>query len=510
VATRPTSVIAAAILAVSVALAACGSDGGSSAGHAGPSAALERGSVSRTLGDPIRLSVLVFNVEYGGTPATDKAIRRADADVVGVLESYKRLPKIAENTGYRYYNVSLQLLSRYPIYEPSGAHGLYALIEVRPGYVIPFFNEHLDYVAWGPRALRHGASVASVIRTENEVRTQALARPMKAMGELTDEGYPVLLTGDLNEPSSLDYAKETVGTRSWVHRPVRWPVSEALFRLGFHDSYREVHPDPLKMPGITHPRSHERIDYVYASGPARTRSSKIVGEKGGRDVSIAVSPWTSDHRAVLSTFEVRPAPIPPMVAVNARLGTVGDMMTVAYNAPTSNAKEIAIVRPGGDPDSPPIHLSAEGARGTEGLDTSRLKPGRYVALLLDDGGDPLDRIGFVLRGRHPETTISTDRRTYRPGEPIRVRWVDGPANRWDWLAVYRASASNPRKDDYKLWDYTWRHASGTLPPRTNGSLTLGPNAQGNPWPLPPGRYVVHYLLADQYHSAAATRFSVRR
>jgi endonuclease/exonuclease/phosphatase family metal-dependent hydrolase len=466
--------------------------------------------VAGTLGDPMRLSVLVFNVEYGGTPATDKAIRRSDADVVGVLESYNRLPKIAKNTGYRYYNVSLQLLSRYPIYEPSGAKGLYALIEVRPGYVIPFFNEHLDYVAWGPRALRHGASIASVIRRENEVRTSALARPMREMGELTGAGYPVFLTGDFNEPSSLDYAKETVGTRGWVDRPVRWPVSEALFDLGFRDSYREVHPDPLKTPGITHPRSHERIDYVYASGPARTRSSKIVGEKGGRDVSIAVSPWTSDHRAVLSTFKVRPAPMPPMVAVNGRLGTVGDRMTIAYNAPTLKGNQIAIVLAGGDPDSPAIRLSAEGVRGMRSLDTSRLKPARYEAVLRDRDGDRLDRISFLLRSRHPRTRISTDRKTYRPGEPIRVRWADGPANRWDWVAVYRASAANPQKDDYLVWAYTGRHASGTLPPSTNGSVTLGPNAQGKPWPLPPGRYVVRYLLVDQYHSTAAARFAVGR
>jgi endonuclease/exonuclease/phosphatase family metal-dependent hydrolase len=503
VALRSTSVIAAAILVTSLALAACGSDERSSEGT-------EHGSVAGALADPIRLSVLVFNVEYGGTPATDKAIRRADADVVGVLESYNRLPEIAKNTGYRYYNVSLQLLSRYPIYEPSGAHGLYALIEVRPGYAIPFFNEHLDYVAWGPRALRHGASIASVIRTENEVRTHALARPLKAMGELTDEGYPVFLTGDLNEPSGLDYAKETVGKRKGVDRPIRWPVSEALFDLGFRDSYREVHPDPLKTPGITHPRSGERIDYVYANGPARTRSSKIVGEKGGRDVSIAVSPWTSDHRAVLSTFEVRPAPMPPMVAVNARLGTVGDRMAVAYNAPSSKGNEIAIVRAGRDPDSPAIRLPTEGVRGTKGLETSRVKPARYEAVLLDRDGDRLDRISFLLRSRRPKTRISTDGKTYRPGEPIRVKWADGPANRWDWVAVYRASAANPQKDDYLTWAYTGGHASGTLPPRTNGSVTLGPNAQGKPWPLPPGRYVVRYLLVDQYHSAAATSFSVSR
>ena len=79
--------------------------------------------------------------------------------MVGVLESYERLPEIARRTGYPYYNTSLQLLSKYPILEPSGGDGLYALLEVKPGYVIPFFNVHLDYVDWGPRALTKGDSV---------------------------------------------------------------------------------------------------------------------------------------------------------------------------------------------------------------------------------------------------------------------------------------------------------------------------------------------------------------
>ena len=102
------------------------------------------------------LEVFVYNVEYGGDVATDAVIRCVDADIVGVLESYNRLPEIAANTGYPYYDVSLQLLSKYPIHEPSGAEGRYALIEVRPGQVVAFFNIHLDYVKYGPKLLGNG------------------------------------------------------------------------------------------------------------------------------------------------------------------------------------------------------------------------------------------------------------------------------------------------------------------------------------------------------------------
>ena len=457
----------------------------------------------------MRLDVLVFNVEYGGGPATDRVIRRVDADVVGVLESYNRLPEIARRTGYRYYNVSLQLLSKYPILEPSGAGGLYALIEVKPGYVVPFFNEHLDYVKWGPRALRKGASVPSVLEDENEVRTSALTKPLRAMDGLIDQGYPIFLTGDLNEPSSLDYTGETVGTREGVNRPVPWPLSKALLGIGLRDTYREVHPDPLAHPGITH-KSGERIDYVYAGGPSKTLGSKIVGEPGARDVSIGFSPWTSDHRAVLSTFETRPAAMPSMVAVDARMRTVGDKVAVRYNAPGSDRNAIAIVPEGGDPATPLKRLDARGARGTATLDTSHMDPGGYEAVLLDGEGSEIARISFWLRDPRAELRLATDQRTYGRDEPIRVTWTDGPANRWDWLGVYKATAADPRTDSYLIWAYTGLHASGTLPPSTHGSVTLGPDTQGGPWPLPPGRYVVHYLLADQYRSAGSAPFAVSR
>jgi hypothetical protein len=471
-----------------------------------PDSEAERASPA--LGQRMRLELLVYNIEYGGGPATDRVIRRLDADVVGVLESYNRLPEIARKTGYRYYNVSLQLLSKYPIHEPAGGHGLYALIEVQPGYVIPFFNDHLDYVEWGPRALKNGASVNSVIETENQVRVSALAKPLTAMRKLTEQGYPVFLTGDFNEPSSLDYARKTIGSRKWIDQPVPWPVSEALFDIGFRDSYREEHSNPMREPGVTH-RSGERIDYVYAGGPSKTLESEIVGERGGRDVSLEFAPWTSDHRAVLSTFEVRPAAMPTMVSVDARLRTLGDRITIAYNAPDSDGNQIAIVPESGDPSSPARRLDVRGERGTTTLDTAGLEPGGYQAVLVDSQGDELAGISFWLRDPHAETEISTDRRTYGPGEPITVDWSDGPANRWDWLGVYRASASDPTSDDYLIWGYTGLHASGTLPPRTEGSVTLGPDAQGGPWPLPPGRYIVHYLLADQYNSAGSARFTVK-
>ena len=278
----------------------------------------------------MELSVLTYNIEYSGDKTTDAVIDDIDADVVGVLESYDRLPEIAERTGYPYYNLGLQLLSKYPIHEPSGADGLYALIEVQPGYVVAMFNTHLDYVRYGPRLLLGGMPVQDVLASEDEVRTGSIEVLTPDVRTLLGEGYPVFLTGDLNQPSSLDYTEETIGLREGVTEAVPWTVSEALLDAGLRDSFREIHPDPVENPGITHgnPDFHkggfgDRIDYLYAGGPAVTRTSELVGEAGGPDVDREYDPWTSDHRAVLSTFEVTPVELRRTLSLERRLLTGG-------------------------------------------------------------------------------------------------------------------------------------------------------------------------------------------
>ncbi len=104
-------------------------------------------------------------MEYGGSRATDAVMADVDADVVGVLESYDRLPKIAKAAGYPFYDVGLQIMSKYPILEPSGADGLYSLIEVRPGEAVAMINTHLDYVQDGPNRLARGVPVEDVLAT---------------------------------------------------------------------------------------------------------------------------------------------------------------------------------------------------------------------------------------------------------------------------------------------------------------------------------------------------------
>jgi hypothetical protein len=480
-------------------LAACTADGPQEGAGATP---------SPEYGAPMELEVFVYNVEYGGDETTDTVIESVDADIVGVLESYNRIDETAERTGYPYYNTSLQILSKYPIHEPSGAQGRYAFIEVRPGEVVAFFNIHLDYVRYGPRLLRAGVPLDEVLASENEVRTSALDVPLQMMEDLIAQGYPVFFTGDHNEPSHLDYGPETVGTREGIDEPVPWPVSIAITDAGFRDTYREIHPDPVEDPAISHFGVKDRIDFLYAAGPSETLDSKLVGEVGGEDVDEAFMPWTSDHRAFVSTFEVRPISMPVMVSVDTALLDRGDPLTVGYRATEEGS--LAIVKADGSPDAAVRTLGVPtGFGSTQAFDTSDLAAGAYDAVLLDGDGDELARVGFVVRDPQAEIRVSTDKPSYASGEPIVVSWEDGPANRWDWLGVYRANAADPKVDNYLIWNYTGLHASGTEPPVVDGSVTFDDSTMGIPWwPLEPGRYVVHYLVTDRYRSIGSATFEV--
>jgi hypothetical protein len=170
---------------------------------------------------------------------------------------------------------------------------------------------------------------------------------------------------------------------------------------------------------------------------------------------------------------------------------------------------VAIVVPGGDPASAVLRQDAPQARGKLTFDTSALDPAAYESVLTGAVGTEIARLSILLRARDARIRLVADRKEYGVGEPIRVIWADGPANRWDWVAVYRASAADPNVDPYLIWAYTGIHSSGTVPPSVEGSLILGPDAEGSPWPLPPGDYVVHYLLADQYQLAGSTSFTVK-
>jgi exonuclease III len=519
---RPASLLlslAALAALLALTLAACGDSGDSSSSPPEPTAS------------PTTLKVMEFNIEYGGDTVdfskVVEAVKKAQPDVIGLEEAETNTGRLAKAAGYPYWSNATQVISRFPILEPPDAKGNYVYVQVRPGYGVALANVHLPSDDPGPHAIRRGVPVEKVVATENKLRLPYIQTELEVLPPLAKQGMPTFLVGDFNAPSWRDYTKEVVGTRDYVKYVVDWPVSRAVEAAGFTDSWRLVHPDPLTSPGLTwwaarpkvegwNPGAWEpqdRIDFIYSAGPAKATAAQLAGEKGGPEVTFAVDPWPSDHRSVMTTFEVTPGPLPVMVSVSPQVATVGRTVTAYYKAADGGAPSLAVVRTGGKPqDALESHAVAKGAAvsGSVELETQALSPGDYEVLLVGAGDEVQARAPLWIQRPGAKPILRTDSTAYASGEPIIVTWKNAPANRWDWIGVYKKGAADPNVDDYLIWQYTGGAGSGTSAGTVAGTMTMDKETiEGKPWPLPEGDYVLYYLLADGYEWVAKTEFRVK-
>jgi endonuclease/exonuclease/phosphatase family metal-dependent hydrolase len=291
------------------------------------------------------LRVMSFNIWGGGMnegkgiEETLAAIRAAGADVVGLQETRLEpdpctatdcaatgdsiAPALAAALGWHVHDQTAvngalwanAIISRYPIGAVS-PNDLGVAIDVN-GRRVWLFNIHLDDEPYQPYQLlgiEYGpapflATAAGAVDFANRTRGPAL--DLLEADLAAAEGAAVFVTGDFNEPSVLDWTPAVVAA-GMKPLAVDWPTTGRLMALGFMDAYRIVHPDPVAKPAYTWtPRYDEaatddepdRIDFVFVRGEAVTvTEAAIVGEDGPRS-DIVVTPWPSDHRAVVAEVE---------------------------------------------------------------------------------------------------------------------------------------------------------------------------------------------------------------
>jgi endonuclease/exonuclease/phosphatase family metal-dependent hydrolase len=485
---------------------------------------------SAAAASPATVKVMTLNIFYGGDEwnletgqwCVDKAgcpetmqhvvstIEAADPDIVGLQEGTANECVLAEMLDW-YCEPRLQLISRFPLLDPPGANGVYILAEVTPGRFVAISNVHLPSDPYGPYWVRDGESRASVLDLERSTRLPAIQRQLNVLPDLAASGVPVFLTGDFNSPSHLDWTPAVDAVREQVRYPVVWPVSKALADAGFRDSYREVHPDPVEVPGFTWTppgtlesvpdEVHDRIDWVLVQGAAETLGTKLVGEAGGPDVDIERDPYPTDHRGVVSTFRVEPADPAPFAAVGARRVFVGEDLTVRFHGPGAR---VVLVRAGDGPSAALASRSTGGAAdGALAFPTGGLEPAALDALLVGTGGTVLSRSPFWLYAAGTRPRLHTTKEVYEVGEPIRVRWRAAPGYRWDWMGVFspgRGPAQNAEECNAGVCGnghYLLYHYTETL---IQGSALIGPTsfAGYRTWPLKVGTYEIRLLMDDGY------------
>lgn len=471
---------------------------------------------------PTELRVMTFNVWLGGTVVdinqVAAAIRASGADVVGLQESDGNARRIAELVGWPHADERLQIISRFPLMSPPEGEDDYTYVQLAPGQVVAMANIHLPSDPYGPYLVRDGEVLDDVIVNEEDTRMWRVDELTPGWQRAIDAGIPLLLTGDFNAPSHRDWTDAAVGARSHVRYAVDWPVSDAVEALGFVDTYRTAHPDPVADPGITwtfgypYPRidadeAADRIDFVYASGADEVLGSEIVGPSGAGDVSIEIDPYPSDHLGVVSTVLVEPVAPPPFVAVASVRTEVGQPLGVHYHAPAGeDTDRIVLVPSGGDPQTdgfaslPPAEADYFGR---VNLGTGGQPPGEYDAVLTTDAdgdgdGEPVEvsrsRFWLVEPGAVPQVSVVGQPAV---GDPITVAWSSTWARKFDWIGVFPA-------DDPDLYAYVAYAYTGAT---VDGSYTFGPDDLGEAM-LPAGDYVVRVMSDDSYVSLAEVPLTI--
>ncbi|WP_246003134.1 endonuclease/exonuclease/phosphatase family protein [Nocardia tenerifensis] len=148
------------------------------------------------------------------------------------------------------------------------------------------------------------------------------------------EGASVIMGGDLNEPSLLDWTSATAKMFDHNGVVVPWETTRRLHEAGFTDAYRAIYPDPATHPGLTWPSDNpevdvadlawapeaderDRVDYIFTNAPAlHLTDVGIVGPRGSivrgtrqEDITedhFAATPprWGSDHKGILATYRL--------------------------------------------------------------------------------------------------------------------------------------------------------------------------------------------------------------
>ena len=315
--------------------------------------------------------VLQFNIWQEGTvvengfDAIADEIVRSDADFVTLSEvrnyhNTRFCDRIVEalkkrgQTYYSFYTEDSGLLSRYPISDSSTVYPLnddrgsiYRLVTKKGNQKLAVYTAHLDYrnCAYYDARGYDGNNWDKIEPVSNldsllilnraSVRDDAIARFVNEAEKDKAAGRIVILGGDFNEPSHLDWTEATKDMRDHYGLVVPWDVSVMLEKAGFKDSYREKYPDPVTHPGFTCPADcpdialkklvwspeaddRDRIDFIMYTphnGLSLTNVT-IIGPKGdilrGERVTeetadpiiLPAGIWPTDHKAVLATFQL--------------------------------------------------------------------------------------------------------------------------------------------------------------------------------------------------------------
>jgi len=320
-----------------------------------------------------QLKVLQINVWQETSVVPDgfkglvSIIQQTDPDIVLLCEvrNYNdrdfisRLTDTLRISGKEYHGLSTDksagIISKYeitaqePCCFPDGSGSMVKAYIPVQGHTLAVYSAHLDYTHYEcylPRGysgtswekIDAPVSDADQVLEANRLsqRDEAVVAFISDAEKEIAKGNIVLLGGDFNEPSHLDWQADTKDMRGHNGLVINWDCSVMLAQMGMKDAYREIYPDAVKYPAFTFPSPNpgvdikkltwapdaderDRIDFIYYyPNDALTLSdAKIVGPAGsiirgkvvGKDsYDVFIEPagiWPTDHKANLAIFDIK-------------------------------------------------------------------------------------------------------------------------------------------------------------------------------------------------------------
>lgn len=324
------------------------------------------------MGKTRELKVLQMNIWHegtqvkGGFEAIANEIVRLDADIVlfSEIRNYngkKFMPRILEALEKRgaayngehskFGDVSVvtkhKIIGHQPI-KVSGNSLSKTLVQV-DGKILAVYSCHLDYThdaTFLPRGYDGNSwkkldgpvtDVKRIMKMSLEsTRGEGIRKVMADAAEEKKKGHLIIIGGDFNEASHLDWNEKTKDMFDHHGTVIPWECSTALIEKGYKDAYREKYPNPVTHPAFTFPSDNKdvavkrlawaptsdercRLDYIYymPDKKLKVKDAVIVGpdssilrnqrvKETSKDKFITpLGAWPSDHKAMMVTFKLK-------------------------------------------------------------------------------------------------------------------------------------------------------------------------------------------------------------